>query len=173
MSTVFLSRGSNSDRQHNIGSGLDDLATAFGELRLSPVYESEAVGFKGSPFFNLVVALETDLPVAALADRLRDIERAHGRVRGEKKFASRTLDIDILTYGDLTGEIDVSQMSEEAQMELAIAASMQTATAETEVALTPEPEMDDADLLRFAVVGACTDIGRQMDQRIGPEPHRR
>jgi ataxin-3 len=41
---------------------------------------------------------------------------------------------------DLTGEIDVSQMSEEAQMELAIAASMQTATAETEVALTPEPD---------------------------------
>ena len=64
------------------------------------------MGFKGSPFFNLVVALETDLPVAELADRLRDIERAHGRVRGEKKFASRTLDIDILTYGDLTGEFD-------------------------------------------------------------------
>ena len=53
-----------------------------------------------------MVALETELPVAALADRLRDIERAHGRVRGEKKFASRTLDIDILTYGDITGEID-------------------------------------------------------------------
>jgi 2-amino-4-hydroxy-6-hydroxymethyldihydropteridine diphosphokinase len=106
MTTVFLSLGSNIDRQHNIGSGLDDLAAAFGELRLSPVYESEAVGFKGSPFFNLVVALETDLPVAELADRLRDIERAHGRVRGEKKFASRTLDIDILTYGDLTGEFD-------------------------------------------------------------------
>ena len=106
MTTVFLSLGSNIDRQHNIGSGLDDLAAAFGELRLSPVYESEAVGFKGSPFFNLVVALDTELPVAALADRLRDIERAHGRVRGEKKFASRTLDIDILTYGELTGEFD-------------------------------------------------------------------
>ena len=64
------------------------------------------MGFKGSPFFNLVVALDTELPVAALADRLRDIERAHGRVRGEKKFASRTLDIDILTYGELTGEFD-------------------------------------------------------------------
>ena len=71
MTTVFLSLGSNIDRQHNIGSGLDDLAAAFGELRLSPVYESEAVGFKGSPFFNLVVALDTDLP-AALTRMLAD-----------------------------------------------------------------------------------------------------
>ena len=106
MTTVFLSLGSNIDRQHNIGSGLDDLAAAFGELKLSPVYESEAVGFKGSPFFNLVVALETELPVAALADRLRDIERAHGRVRGEKKFASRTVCSGIRTDGEVTGEID-------------------------------------------------------------------
>ena len=37
----------------------------------------------------------------------------------------------------------------------------------------PNAEMNDADRLRFAVVGACTDIGGQMDQRIGPEPHRR
>ena len=84
MTTVFLSLGSNIDRQHNIGSGLDDLAAAFGELRLSPVYESEAVGFKGSPFFNLVVALDTDLTVAELADRLRDIERAGRGAHGPR-----------------------------------------------------------------------------------------
>jgi len=110
MTTVFLSLGSNIDRQHNIGSGLDDLAAAFGELRLSPVYESEAVGFSGDAFYNLVVGIDTTLPVGELAALLRDIEKDHGRVRGEKKFSSRTLDIDILTYNDLTGEIDGVQL---------------------------------------------------------------
>ena len=106
MPTVYLSLGSNIDRDHNIHSGLDQLAAEFGELGLSPVYESEAVGFSGDAFYNLVASLDTELPVGELAERLRAIERAHGRVRGEKKFASRTLDIDILTYGDLTGDVD-------------------------------------------------------------------
>ncbi|WP_101674835.1 2-amino-4-hydroxy-6-hydroxymethyldihydropteridine diphosphokinase [Alloalcanivorax mobilis] len=106
MATVFLSLGSNIDREHNIHSGLDHLAEAFGELALSPVYESEAVGFDGSPFYNLVVQIDTALAVAELAEALRHIERAHGRVRGEKKFASRTLDIDILTYDQLSGDVD-------------------------------------------------------------------
>lgn len=110
MATVYLSLGSNIDRAHNIRSGLEQLEREFGGLRLSPVYESEAVGFDGSPFFNLVVGIETDLPVVELAGRLRDIERAHGRVRGEKKFASRTLDIDILTYDRLTGDIGGVQL---------------------------------------------------------------
>lgn len=110
MATVYLSLGSNIDRAHNIRSGLEQLEREFGGLRLSPVYESEAVGFDGSPFFNLVVGIETDLPVVELAGRLRDIERAHGRVRGEKKFASRTLDIDILTYDRLIGDIGGVQL---------------------------------------------------------------
>tara|TARA_A100001391_G_scaffold72991_1_gene46867 strand:- start:2677 stop:3168 length:492 start_codon:yes stop_codon:yes gene_type:complete len=106
MPRVYLSLGSNIDREHNIRSGLNQLAAEFGELGLSPVYESEAVGFSGDAFYNLVASLDTDLPVGELAERLHAIERAHGRVRGEKKFASRTLDIDILTCGDLTGDID-------------------------------------------------------------------
>ena len=103
---VFLSLGSNIDRDSNIRGGLDALARHFGTIRLSPVYESEAVGFDGSPFFNLVAAIDTDMAVGELAQLLRDIEAAHGRRRGEKKFSSRTLDIDILTYGDLVGEHD-------------------------------------------------------------------
>ncbi|MDF1820511.1 MAG: 2-amino-4-hydroxy-6-hydroxymethyldihydropteridine diphosphokinase [Alcanivoracaceae bacterium] len=104
--TVFLSLGSNIDRERNIRSGLDALARAFGDLRISPVYESEAVGFDGESFLNLVAVMETALPVGELAGILRDIEAQHGRVRGEKKFSSRTLDIDILTYGDRVGVID-------------------------------------------------------------------
>lgn len=106
MTRVYLSFGSNIDREHNIRSGLDALARHFPGLMLSPVYESAAVGFDGEPFFNLVVAIDTDLAVGELSALLRAIEADHGRTRGEKKFASRTLDIDILTYGDNVGTID-------------------------------------------------------------------
>ena len=107
---VYLSLGSNIDREHNIRSGLDALEAVFGELEISPVYESEAVGFDGDAFFNLVVGIRTAMTVAELTTCLKDMERDHGRVRGEKKFSSRTLDIDILTYGDAVGIIDGVQL---------------------------------------------------------------
>ena len=106
MTKVVLSLGSNIDRYHNIRAGLDELRATFGSVDLSPVYESEAVGFDGEPFLNLVVRVETELSVGELSDTLRAIESRHGRVRGEKKFSSRTLDIDILTYDDRVGTIE-------------------------------------------------------------------
>ena len=107
---VYLSLGSNIDREHNIRSGLDALEAVFGELEISPVYESEAVGFDGDAFYNLVVGIRTAMTVAELTTCLKDMERDHGRVRGEKKFSSRTLDIDILTYCDAVGIIDGVQL---------------------------------------------------------------
>lgn len=106
MTRVYLGLGSNIDREHNLRGGVARLRESFPGLRLSTVYESEAVGFDGAPFFNLVAEIDTTMTVGALAARLREIESEYGRVRGEKKFASRTLDIDILTYGDLAGEVD-------------------------------------------------------------------
>lgn len=106
MAEVTLSLGSNIDRHHNIRAGLAALREHFGHVELSPVYESEAVGFDGEPFLNLVARIETDLSVGELSERLRAIEAEHGRVRGEAKYASRTLDIDILTYDDRVGVID-------------------------------------------------------------------
>ncbi len=106
MAQVLLSLGSNLDREHYIAAGLDALAELFGELALSSVYESESVGFKGSPFYNMVVAIHTDLSVAELSRNLKQIEDANGRQRNGPRFCSRTLDIDILTYDDQVGEID-------------------------------------------------------------------
>lgn len=110
MPQVWLSIGSNLEREKNIRGAVRALREAFGELTLSRVYESEAVGFDGDPFFNLVAGFETGQPVAELVERLHAIEAEHGRLRGEKKFASRTLDIDLLIYGDLVlqeGEIEL------------------------------------------------------------------
>jgi len=97
---AWLSLGSNIDPKHRIPAAIEVLREHFGDLVVSPVYESEAVGFTGDNFYNLVVGIETRLPATQLAQRLREIESAHGRVRGAEKFSSRTLDIDLLTYGD-------------------------------------------------------------------------
>lgn len=96
---AWLSLGSNIDRENNIRSALVALEKAFGKLTVSPIYESEAVGFEGDPFLNLVVGVDTDRPSNEIAETLRLIEQAHGRRRDGGKFSARTLDIDLLTYG--------------------------------------------------------------------------
>ena len=101
MPRIWLSLGSNQAREASLRGAVRMLREAFGPLVLSAVYESDAVGFVGEPFLNLVAGAETDWPVEAVRERLRAIEDAHGRVRGGDKFCPRTLDIDLLTYGDL------------------------------------------------------------------------
>lgn len=98
---VWLSLGSNIEREKHIRRALEDLRNAFGELVVSPVYESPPVGSTGDNFYNLVVGIETELPVEILAGQLRRIEESNGRQRGVDKNAPRTLDIDLLTYADL------------------------------------------------------------------------
>lgn len=106
MPRVYLGLGSNIDREKNLRGAVRALEEHFGDVLISPVYESEAVGFEGDPFYNLVVAIDTDKPVGELAAELRAIEEAWGRDRLAPKFSSRTLDIDILTWGNACGEID-------------------------------------------------------------------
>lgn len=103
MTKVYISVGSNVDRERHLCAALAALRQ-LGETELSPVYETAAVGFDGEPFYNCVVGLDTGLPLAELAQRLRAIEADNGRVRGGARFSSRTLDLDILTYGELVGE---------------------------------------------------------------------
>ncbi|UTW14234.1 2-amino-4-hydroxy-6-hydroxymethyldihydropteridine diphosphokinase [Marinobacterium rhizophilum] len=106
MARVYVSIGSNIERERNITAGLDGLAQSFGELMLSSVFESEAVGFAGDHFYNLVAGFETALPVGELSRQLKAIEDRNGRCRQGPKFSGRTLDIDILTYDDSCGRID-------------------------------------------------------------------
>ena len=103
MIQVFLGLGSNLDREKNIRAGLLALENSFGDVKLSTIYESESVGFKGSNFYNLVVSLQTDLTIAELSETLKKIEDENGRMRNGPKYSPRTLDIDILTYGDFVG----------------------------------------------------------------------
>jgi 2-amino-4-hydroxy-6-hydroxymethyldihydropteridine diphosphokinase len=77
---------------------------------ISNVYESVAVEFAGDNFFNLVVGIDTEMPVDLFNTKLRDIEDKHGRRRNIPRFSSRTLDLDLLIYDGLVrhdSEIDV------------------------------------------------------------------
>ncbi len=103
MTAIYLSLGSNVDRHNNIMAALDALAALFGSLQISSVYESKSVGFDGSNFFNLVVGADTNLTITELSETLKRIEDNNGRKRNGPKFSPRTLDIDILTYGDFVG----------------------------------------------------------------------
>jgi 2-amino-4-hydroxy-6-hydroxymethyldihydropteridine diphosphokinase len=106
MPKVYVSIGSNIERQKYITNSLNALADLFGELTVSSVYESEAVGFEGENFFNLVVGLQTSLSIADLAASFRAIEDDNQRDRNGPKFGARTLDLDILTYDQMIGVID-------------------------------------------------------------------
>ena len=113
MAHVFVSIGSNIDRYRHIVAALDALTDEFGALQLSRVYESEAVGFDGDNFLNLVAGFTTDLSVGALNRLLHAIEDRHGRRRDVARFSARTLDIDILTYDDQVGCIDGVELPRE------------------------------------------------------------
>ena len=106
MALIYLSLGSNVEAQRNIEAAMDALADTFGELIISSVYESEAVGFDGDSFYNLVVGIHSDLGVGELSKILKTIEDQQGRDRSAPKFGARSLDIDILTVDDRVGVID-------------------------------------------------------------------
>lgn len=97
----YISIGSNIDKNIHIPASIRALETHFGELVLSSIYESEPVGFSGELFHNLIVRFESDLDVKTVAKKLKQIELDNGRTRESQKFSARTLDLDLILYGDL------------------------------------------------------------------------
>ncbi len=108
LTTVFLGLGSNVDHHRHLCAGLDALAAFLVDLRCSPVFESEPVGVRSGPFYNLAVLAQTDLPLAELDRRLKAIEADNGRYAPDRK--GLPLDIDVLLYDDLIGDFDGLQL---------------------------------------------------------------
>ena len=86
MTRVYLSIGSNIEREHNVRSSIGQLERLFSPLTLSSVYRSQAVGFEGEDFYNMVVGFDTNLSIDNVHEHLRNIENTHGRQRGIEKF---------------------------------------------------------------------------------------
>ncbi|AIL59667.1 2-amino-4-hydroxy-6-hydroxymethyldihydropteridine diphosphokinase [Pseudomonas alkylphenolica] len=104
LNRVYLGLGSNVERERHLTAGLDALAVFLQDMQCSPVFESQAVGIKSGPFFNLVVTGLTDMPLMELDRRLKFIEADNGRYAPERK--GLPLDIDVLMYNDLHGSFD-------------------------------------------------------------------
>ena len=68
MALVYVSVGSNLERETSVRQGLARLGTSYGALAISPVYESVAVGMEGPAFLNLVVGFHTVLSAPELAE---------------------------------------------------------------------------------------------------------
>jgi 2-amino-4-hydroxy-6-hydroxymethyldihydropteridine diphosphokinase len=100
MTTGYISIGSNIDKELHIPASIKDLQIQFGAIVLSSIYETKAVGFSGDDFYNLIVRFESDLNAREVAKILRQIELAHGRDRSSQKFSARTLDLDLVVFGD-------------------------------------------------------------------------
>lgn len=101
MASVYLSIGSNIDRETNICSCMRQLRQDFGPISFSGIYETAAEGFDGEPFLNLVAGFTTSLSVDELKNYLCELENTHGRIRGKDKFSARTLDADLILYDEL------------------------------------------------------------------------
>lgn len=98
---AFIAIGSNIDPDENIWRALSHLEQLFGELKISSVYQSEAVGFEGPDFLNLVVAVDTSETPLTIKTTLKGIEDRLGRQRSsDTSFDSRTIDLDLILYGD-------------------------------------------------------------------------
>ncbi|MDD5277099.1 MAG: 2-amino-4-hydroxy-6-hydroxymethyldihydropteridine diphosphokinase [Methylovulum sp.] len=101
MTVGYISIGSNIDQNKHIPAGLQALKQCFGKLSVSSIYESAAVGFEGDHFYNLIVGFNSDLKAKQVAKKLRQIELDNGRTVDSQKFSARTLDLDLILYGNL------------------------------------------------------------------------
>ncbi|MBQ4834003.1 2-amino-4-hydroxy-6-hydroxymethyldihydropteridine diphosphokinase [Pseudoalteromonas sp. MMG010] len=101
MAQIYISLGSNINKEYYIRCALNALTQHFSCLQHSSVFESEAVGFAGNNFYNSVVGANTDMPLHDVCRLLKKIEKEHGRSENDKKFSPRTLDLDLLFYDDV------------------------------------------------------------------------
>src|SRR5512143_1899534 len=103
MVRAFVGIGSNIDPAQNVRAALRCLARQTRLVAISTVYLTEPLGRpEQAPYYNCVAEIATDVPPTELKyGMLRGIEDALGRRRTQDKYAPRTIDLDLLAYGDL------------------------------------------------------------------------
>jgi 2-amino-4-hydroxy-6-hydroxymethyldihydropteridine diphosphokinase len=101
MPDVYVAAGSNIQPEENLRSALAALKRRVGELRISHAYRNKPVGFDGPDFVNLVIGFETELTLTEVLSVLQAVEGLCGRPRRAPKFEPRTMDLDLLLYGDM------------------------------------------------------------------------
>lgn len=97
---VYVGIGSNVEPEQHVRLALEALEQRFGPLRRSTVYRNAAVGFDGDDFLNLVAGFATHESLHAVSAALAEIEQQCGRERRAERYGPRTLDVDLLLFGD-------------------------------------------------------------------------
>jgi 2-amino-4-hydroxy-6-hydroxymethyldihydropteridine diphosphokinase len=92
----YLSLGSNINPELNLNLAIASLSKILAETQCSSIYKTQAEGFDGDDFLNLIFCGTSSLSFESLNKKLKDIENSSGRDRNSPKFSSRTLDIDIV-----------------------------------------------------------------------------
>jgi 2-amino-4-hydroxy-6-hydroxymethyldihydropteridine diphosphokinase len=100
MATVYVGLGSNIEPEQNLKLGIAELRRRYGEVDVSAVYRSAAVGFEGEDFLNLVGRFESESEPVEICQAISAIHKLVGRDRRGGKWESRPLDIDLLLYND-------------------------------------------------------------------------
>jgi 2-amino-4-hydroxy-6-hydroxymethyldihydropteridine diphosphokinase len=100
MTLAYVSGGSNLDAEQNLLLAARELKSSYPGARFSRVVRNAAIGFEGPEFLNFVVELPVQGEPGALKAELERIEGVCGRPRYAPKWAPRTMDLDILLFGD-------------------------------------------------------------------------
>ncbi len=107
MTRAFIGVGSNIHPAGNVREAVLRLGKKAGVRGISTIYQTEPEGRpEQDPYYNCVVEIETELPPRQLKERLGEIEKELGRERSADKYASRTIDLDLILYGALELETD-------------------------------------------------------------------
>ena len=101
MTAIYVAAGSNIAPERNLERAVAELTREFPGARFSPWYRNRAVGFAGDDFINLVAGFDSALPLREVLAKLRAIETLCGRPRDAPRWAARSMDLDVLLYGDL------------------------------------------------------------------------
>jgi len=105
MTQAFVGVGSNINPAENVREAVRLLAKETPVVAVSTVYQTEPEGRPEQPlYYDCVVEVQAGGPPTELKRSLRAIERRLGRVRGADKYAARTIDLDLLIYGELVIE---------------------------------------------------------------------
>jgi 2-amino-4-hydroxy-6-hydroxymethyldihydropteridine diphosphokinase len=104
MPAVYVAAGSNVEPERHMRAALAELRREFPAVRFSSWYRNRAAGFTGDDFINLVAGFDTTLPVHTVVTQLHAIETRCGRPRDAPRWAPRSMDLDVLLYGDLVFE---------------------------------------------------------------------
>ena len=104
---VYIAAGSNVEPERHMAQAVDELARAFPGARFSSWYKNRAAGFTGDDFINLAAGFDTVKSLPEVLAELHRIEALCGRPREAPRWAPRTMDLDVLLYGDLvcTGRV--------------------------------------------------------------------